>query len=249
VVINVVAEEKSLTDDTAAHLDGEEPLPSTALPERTLAEALAPPPPTAQSPCNPAVIIGAAIIPAPLLAATLAGTATIRYIVHPGNRPPESGYVPSAGLARFIRCRDLTCRFPGCDQPADACDIDHTIAYPHGPTQASNLKCLCRKHHLLKTFWDWRDHQLPDATIIWTSPGAQTYTTHPGSRLLFPTLCTPTAPIAKVNAPAAPPANPNKALMMPRRTTTRTHNRTQRIQAQRRLNDPHIAERNKPPPF
>ncbi|ORB59715.1 hypothetical protein BST47_30160, partial [Mycolicibacterium tusciae] len=72
--------------------------------------------------------------------------------------------------------------------------IDHTIAYPHGPTQASNLKVLCRQHHLLKTFWGWHDQQLPDGTVIWTCPQRQTYTTYPGSRLLFPTLCRPTAP-------------------------------------------------------
>ena len=70
------------------------------------------------------------------------------------------------------------------------------MAYPIGPTHASNLKCLCRFHHLLKTFWigalGWHDRQYPDGTIIWTSPTGHTYTTHPGSRLLFPTLCKPT---------------------------------------------------------
>jgi hypothetical protein len=60
---------------------------------------------------------------------------------------------PSAALADFIRCRDLTCRFPGCDKPADFCDLDHTVPYDAGgPTHASNLKLLCRKHHLLKPF-------------------------------------------------------------------------------------------------
>jgi len=39
------------------------------------------------------------------------------------------------------------------------------------------------------------DRQLPDGTVIWTTPGAQTYTTYPGSRLLFPTRCKPTAPV------------------------------------------------------
>ena len=37
-----------------------------------------------------------------------------------------------------------------------------------GSTHASNLKRLCRLHHLLKTFWTgvngWRDKQLPDGT-------------------------------------------------------------------------------------
>ncbi len=39
----------------------------------------------------------------------------------------------------------------------------------------------------------WRDRQLPDGTIIWTSPTGHTYTTYPGSLHLFPTLCLPTA--------------------------------------------------------
>jgi hypothetical protein len=33
-------------------------------------------------------------------------------------------YQPSAALERAIRCRDLTCRFPGCGRQATHCDID-----------------------------------------------------------------------------------------------------------------------------
>jgi hypothetical protein len=45
-------------------------------------------------------------------------------------------------LAEFVRCRDLTCRFPGCEQPAEFCDIDHTVPYQvGGPTHPSNLRC------------------------------------------------------------------------------------------------------------
>jgi hypothetical protein len=88
----------------------------------------------------------------------------------------EPGYTPSAKLADFVRCQDLTCRAPGCDRPAPACDVDHTIPYARGGvTHPSNLKCLCRLHHLLKTFWGWRDEQLPDVTIIWTSPTCTGY--------------------------------------------------------------------------
>jgi hypothetical protein len=36
-------------------------------------------------------------------------------------------------------------------------------------------------HHLLKTFWGWRDKQLPDATVIWTMPDGHSYITTPGS--------------------------------------------------------------------
>jgi hypothetical protein len=236
VVINVVAEEKSLSDDTAVALDGvEAPGPSTAeLREMTIAEALAQPLSTGSANTNPAVVMGGGILPAPLLAAKLAGTATIRPVIHPGDSPPEPRYVPSAALARFVRCRDLTCRFPGCDEPADRCDLDHTMPYPVGPTCASNIKCLCRKHHLLKTFCGWLDRQLPDGTIVWTSPGGQIYTTHPGSRLLFPTLCRPTAPVtAPVNVPGAPS---NRGLKMPRRTSTRAQSRANRIDTERARN-------------
>jgi hypothetical protein len=64
---------------------------------------------------------------------------------------PEPGYTPSKALADYVRYRDLTCRFPNCDQPALACDVDHTV--PHGDddhTHPSNLKCQCRFHHVLK---------------------------------------------------------------------------------------------------
>jgi hypothetical protein len=48
----------------------------------------------------------------------------------------------------------MTCRFPNCDWPADRCDLDHTIPYGRGgPTHASNIKCACRFHYLLKTLW------------------------------------------------------------------------------------------------
>lgn len=91
-----------------------------------------------------------------------------------------------------------------------------------------------RCHHLLKTFWGWRDYQLPDGTVIWTLPDGQTYVTLPGSALLFPTLCAPTG--------AAPKAKPtgercgDRTAMMPLRTKTRAQNRAHRIATERRHN-------------
>jgi hypothetical protein len=249
-VVHVIAEERSLSDDTPVQLDGEtppRPVPDKPLRDMTIAEALAPTPPNGPAITNPAMVIGGGIMPAPLLAAKVAAPATIRPLIHPGDAPPEPRYVPSRKLADFVRCRDLTCRFPGCDEPAYHCDIDHTIPYPVGPTCASNMACLCRKHHLVKTFCGWLERQLPDGTIIWTAPSGQIYPTYPGSRLMFPALCKPTAP---VSAPAnVPSVEPNRGLMMPRRTNTRAHDRAKRIEAERRLNDAHVAERNKPPPF
>ncbi|BBY67834.1 hypothetical protein MPRI_00210 [Mycobacterium paraintracellulare] len=130
----------------------------------------------------------------PEVLAELAASATLVPLTHPGDAAPEPGYVPSRALADFVRCRDLTCRWPGCDRPATACDVDHTIPYAAGgPTHASNLKALCRTHHLVKTFWGWQEKQLPDGTLIFTSPAGHTYVTTPGSALLFPACARPPA--------------------------------------------------------
>ena len=218
-------------------LDGEHPaLFTRPLREMTLAEALTDPDPGHLSTLAPAVIIGGVVLPG-ILARRAALTARIEPIVHPGQAPPEPGYRPSKALADFIRARDLTCRFPGCRVPATGCDIDHTIAWPHGPTQASNLKCVCRPNHLLKTFWGgddgWRDRQDPDGTVHWTAPDGRTYVTDPGSRLLFPSLCTPTAPVIVVGD--RPPAH-TAGLTMPKRRTTRAQDRARRIDDEREDN-------------
>jgi hypothetical protein len=84
----------------------------------------------------------------------LAGTARLKPLAVPDpTAPPEPGYRPSARLAAFIRARDLSCRFPGCDAPAEVCDIDHTVPWPIGPTHPSNLKLYCRAQRLVTTFW------------------------------------------------------------------------------------------------
>ncbi|MBJ7383157.1 MAG: hypothetical protein JHC55_01540 [Mycolicibacterium sp.] len=93
---------------------------------------------------------------------------------------------------------------------------------------------------MLKTFWGgpngWRDKQLPDGTIIWTSPHGQTYITEPASLLLFPSLCTPTAPITITDEARTKAPQHNPGLTMPRRKQTRAYDRAQRIADDRRLN-------------
>ncbi len=213
----------------------------------------------AQCSAPPAFVFGAGILPTALLGAVVE-RATIRTVRHPGDAPAEPRYGPSRSLADFVRCRDLTCRFPRCDKPAQFCDIDHTVPYPVGPTHPSNLKCLCRFHHLLKTFWGgvngWRDRQLPDGTVIWTSPTGHMYTTYPGSRHLHPQLCAPTATLWTGQPPVVEQTAEHadqRGVMMPRRRHTREMDRARRIAAERRLNDDYAAdalnERNKPPPY
>src|SRR5271170_1488999 len=174
---------------------------------------------------------------APELIAELADQAKLVPLIHPVDAAPEPGYVPSKTLADFVRCRDLTCRWPGCDHPAFDCDIDHTVPYADGgPTHASNLKCYCRTHHLVKTFWGWRDQQLPDGTIILNSPAGETYVTTPGSALLFPSLCVPTGNFAGHEAGSPIEYCGDRNAMMPRRCRTRRQDRADRVAAERRQN-------------
>ncbi|HEU0190649.1 MAG TPA: DUF222 domain-containing protein [Mycobacterium sp.] len=262
VLIHVLADHTALAApaDPQQHGDPHQPPPETpeapetpeTAPEtpETAPETPAPatdPPPAKRT---PALLAGGPQLPAPLLADLITDGATVKLLHVPAaDTAPEPGYRPSATLADFIRARDLTCRFPNCDAPAEYCDIDHGV--PHGtggPTHPSNLRCLCRKHHLLKTFHHWRDQQHPDGTIDWTSPAGQTYITRPGSRLLFPALCQPTGR-PPTPAPAANQPRGERTLMMPARKHTRAHDRAKRINSERALNATHVAERNKPPPF
>jgi Domain of unknown function (DUF222)/HNH endonuclease len=174
------------------------------------------------------------LIPAELVA-ELAASARLVPLIAPAGAEPH--YTPSAKLADFVRCRDLTCRAPGCDRPAIDCDVDHTIPYSEGgATHPSNLKCLCRLHHLMKTFWGWRDQQLPDATVIWTLPDGPTYVTTPGSALLFPTLCMPTGDVSPGTTAANTERCGDRTAMMPLRTRTRAQNRARRIATERHHN-------------
>jgi len=223
------------SDGERAALDGEPPAMFTKpLRELTLTEALTPAPGRLAT-LRPAALMGGQFLPGAIAGRATIG-ATITPIVHPGQAPPEPRYRPSKKLADFIRCRDLTCRFPGCRVPATHCDVDHGIPWPCGPTAASNLKCLCRRHHLLKTFWGglkgWRDEQFDDGTVVWTAPDGRNHTTTPGSRLLFPELSAPTAAVTASGTPAAHSAG----LTMPRRTTTREQDRARRVAAERELN-------------
>ena len=89
-------------------------------------------------------------------------------------------YRVPADLARYLRTRDGTCRFPGCGRRATTCDLDHTTPWnPDGHTRHDNLAHLCRNHHRLKHHTRWRMTQHPDGTITWTSPTGRHHTTHP----------------------------------------------------------------------
>ena len=209
---------------------------------------------------KPGYLPGFGILPAESVR-DLASTATLKPLIIPSTTP-DPGYRPSAVTAEFIRWRDLTCRWPGCDAPVERCDIDHTVPYPFGPTHPSNNKPYCRTHHLLKTFYTgpggWSDRQLPDGTIILTAPTGHTYTTEPHGGTMFEALRQSTGELSI--PPGIDVPDTDRAMMMPRRKQTREQDRRDRINQERRERTELIAEEERqrqawlaanyqPPPF
>ena len=104
-------------------------------------------------------------------------------------------YQASPGLADLVRCGELWCAFPGCGNRAWNADLDHIVEFAHdapasgGPTSAANLVPLCRLHHRIKTFTDWRDYRDPQGYVVMISPaGRLTLGTGFTGRDLFPHL-------------------------------------------------------------
>ncbi|MGO4442479.1 DUF222 domain-containing protein [Mycobacterium sp. 2YAF39] len=233
-----------------------QPAPKSSVVIHVLTGQMPAPTTPATKDAGTAVLSGTEAIPTPLLAALVRDGAKLRPLPAPEELcEPVSGYRPSTAMARHVRNRDLTCRFPACTMPAEFCDIDHVVPYPLGATHPSNLACLCRKHHHLKTFWagDWEFTLRPDGTAIWTSPTARTYTTHPGCRSYFPDWDTNTGELPP--PPTQPAFDSDRGLMMPRRKRTRAADRDARIKAERQHNNsdppttPDPPSGSDPPPF
>lgn len=51
------------------------------------------------------------------------------------------------GTRRAVEVTDQHCTEQGCDEPAEHCDVDHTIPWPAGPTTQANGRLLCPDHH------------------------------------------------------------------------------------------------------
>lgn len=92
-------------------------------------------------------------------------------------------YTPGERMRRLIQLRDARCRFPGCVVPARQCDIDHVIPWPVGPTSASNLILLCRRHHRVKQRHRWSVRLFPDGRVEWTDPTGRRIVTDPVDHL------------------------------------------------------------------
>jgi hypothetical protein len=91
----------------------------------------------------------------------------------------EDRYVPSRKLGHLIRARTATCPAPGCGAHAHHNDLDHTVAYPDGPTDECNIAPPCRRHHRVKQAPGWRLEQPEPGVMRWTTPSGRSYTTRP----------------------------------------------------------------------
>jgi hypothetical protein len=94
-------------------------------------------------------------------------------------------YHPTQRLRRFLQSRDRVCRVPGCNTPAELCDIDHRTPWLQGgPTCECNTECLCKTHHKMKhecgfTLTPSTDPNDPPGTLIWTTPAGHGFPSYP----------------------------------------------------------------------
>ncbi|MBX0298849.1 HNH endonuclease [Cryobacterium sp. 1639] len=126
---------------------------------------------------------------------------------------PETGVVLSLGktqykntkaMKKWLRMRDETCRFPGCNRPAVKSDVDHTDDWANGgSTDCDNLAHLCEAHHRLKHLSQWQVVQEPGGVLHWTSPGKRSYRTDPANPVAPPRPRPPVVTPKKRRRPAA----------------------------------------------
>jgi hypothetical protein len=120
----------------------------------------------------------------------------------------RSRYEVSEPLRRWISARDRTCRFPGCQRRAAACQVDHIDPWDDGgATDAANLHALCTRHHQLKTHRGWRVTRDPDTgRTRWLSPLGRTHLVDPEPLLV-------TAPGTSPPGACSPEPGPSHARM------------------------------------
>ncbi|HEY5114132.1 MAG TPA: DUF222 domain-containing protein, partial [Nakamurella sp.] len=93
-------------------------------------------------------------------------------------------YEPPDALKQFIVARDGTCRTPGCNEPADRCQIDHIDPYrpgkpTGGATAHTNLDPKCPHHHRGKDGGGFTNIRDADGTSHWTTPLGRHYSLSP----------------------------------------------------------------------
>lgn len=129
---------------------------------------------------DPATLVGHGVITAEMARTLAQAASSISLLVG----DPETGAVLGAGAWKYRPRQEVrdqlvtayaTCIFTGCDRKCDDSDFDHRKNFRHGnpreggSTTARTLFPLCRLHHRLKTFTDWKYHR-NDRTVEFRSP-------------------------------------------------------------------------------
>ena len=131
-----------------------------------------------------------------------------RVLTHPvtGAVLAVDHYRPNTDLRRHLHARDARCRFPTCNLPPVAHDLDHTLdAALGGRTEEANLGACCRRHHITKHHGRWIVTQLDAGRLRWTSPTGRTYVDAPPCPVTF-TIRDPDPDPDPPPQPDSPPA-------------------------------------------
>jgi hypothetical protein len=89
-------------------------------------------------------------------------------------------YVPSRELRLYAVLEHQTCQAPGCDKPADQCQLDHRVPFNHadptagGLTTRENVGPLCGPEHQRKTEGGYKLEQRTDGRF-WITPLGRAY--------------------------------------------------------------------------
>ncbi len=111
-----------------------------------------------------------------------------RVLTHPvtGMVLAVDRYRPTEQQRRYLRARDVHCRFPGCTVPVRRCDIDHTIEYARGgPTDTRYLAHECEPHHDVRHHSAWTVIPRADGVFEWIDPDGRHYRDRPPSTIGF----------------------------------------------------------------
>ncbi len=111
-------------------------------------------------------------------------------------------------IKRALHARDRTCRWPGCDTPADWTDAHHEVPWQAGGTTAiDNLISVCRYHHGLAHEGRWtlrHDHSTGEVHV--TRPDGTPYELGPSRPWTSPSRRgSPSGPISRTMRTADPP--------------------------------------------
>jgi hypothetical protein len=80
-------------------------------------------------------------------------------------------YRPTAAQRELLTLKYRTCAAPGCNRPADECDIDHTIDWQYGgPTDENNLGPLSKGHHRISHVTKITVARNNNGGLTWTTP-------------------------------------------------------------------------------